>query len=109
MQSKNKIKYSPAAVDDMDEVFSYISQDNLAAATLMLEKLDREIRKLESFPNMGSVLAEDEYSILQPGYRFVVINPYIVFYRIVNDSIIIHRILHGRRDYVRELFDPTEQ
>lgn len=109
MRPKSKIKYSPAAVDDIDEIFSYISQDNLAAAELVLEKLDREIRKLESFPNMGSVLPEDEYSIIQPGYRLIVVKPYLVFYRIVNDDIIIYRILHGRRDYLRELFDPTEQ
>lgn len=109
MRSKSKIKYSPAAIDDMDEIFSYISQDNLTAAEFMLDKLDREIRKLETFPNMGSVLPEDEYSIIQPGYRLIVAKPYLIFYRIVNDYIIIHRILHGRRDYVRELFDPTEQ
>lgn len=109
MRSKSKINYSPAAVDDMDEIFSYISKDNLATAELMLEKLDREIRKLENFPNMGSVLPEDEYSIIKSGYRFIVIKPYLVFYRIVDDCIIIHRILHGRRDYVRELFNPTEQ
>ncbi|MBS3898910.1 MAG: type II toxin-antitoxin system RelE/ParE family toxin [Dethiobacter sp.] len=108
MRSKSKIKYSPAAVDDMDEIFSYISQDNFGAAEFILDKLDREIRKLESFPNLGSVLPEDEYSIIQAGYRLIVIKPYLVFYRIVNDLIIIHRILHGRRDYLRELFNPNE-
>ncbi|GAB4261401.1 MAG: hypothetical protein Kow00111_09570 [Thermincola ferriacetica] len=32
MPQKNKIKYTPVAVDDMDEIFSYISKDNVAAA-----------------------------------------------------------------------------
>ncbi|MEW9699529.1 type II toxin-antitoxin system RelE/ParE family toxin [Paenibacillus sp. SI8] len=41
---------------------------------------------------------------MQRGYRFIVVNPYVVFYRIVDDIVIIHRILHGRRDYLRELF-----
>ncbi|WP_327205139.1 type II toxin-antitoxin system RelE/ParE family toxin [Paenibacillus sp. Soil522] len=29
----------------------------------------------------------------------MVVNPYLVFYRIIDDIVIIHRILHGRRDY----------
>ncbi|MBS4030637.1 MAG: type II toxin-antitoxin system RelE/ParE family toxin [Clostridiales bacterium] len=108
MPPKNRIKYSPAAVDDMDEIFSYISQDNIAAAELMLDKIDREVKKLEDFPNMGSVLPDDEYTIIQSGYRFIIARPYLVFYRIVNNNVIINRILHGRRDYLRELFDPQE-
>ncbi|OMF18851.1 addiction module toxin RelE [Paenibacillus sp. FSL H8-0548] len=104
MQPKKRISYSPAAVDDMDEIFSYITKENAFAAESMLRKLDESISKLVDFPNMGSVLSDDDYSLLQRGYRFIVVSPYLVFYRIVDDSIIIYRILHGRRDYLRELF-----
>ncbi|WP_368658348.1 hypothetical protein AB3Z07_01830 [Metabacillus halosaccharovorans] len=37
MQQKNQIKYTPAAIDDMDEIFSYISHDNVTAAESLLE------------------------------------------------------------------------
>ncbi|MBO9605331.1 MAG: type II toxin-antitoxin system RelE/ParE family toxin [Paenibacillaceae bacterium] len=105
MPPKNKISYSPAAVDDMDEIFSFISQDNVVAAEKLLEKLDQQIKSLADFPNMGSVLSEEKYTLIQRGYRFIVANPYLVFYQIVDDTVIIYRILHGRRDYLRELFD----
>lgn len=105
MPSRNKIRYSPAAVDDMDEIFSFISQDNVIAAENLLEKLDHQIKYLVEFPNMGSVLSEEEYTLIQRGYRLIVVNPYLVFYQIVDDTVIIHRILHGRRDYLRELFE----
>jgi toxin ParE1/3/4 len=108
MPQKIKIKYTPAAVDDIDEIFSYISQDNVSAAENMLDKLNFCISGLADFPNKGSVLSDDEYSLIQRGYRFIVVNPYLVFYRIMNDTIIIHRILHGRRDYLRELFGSFE-
>lgn len=108
MPRKHKIKYAPAAVDDMDEIFSYISQDNITSAEMMLEKINRGIAKLAEFPNMGSVLSDEEYTLIQRGYRFIVVQPYLVFYRITNNTIIIHRILHGRRDYLRELFDSQE-
>jgi toxin ParE1/3/4 len=108
MPQRNKIRYAPAAVDDMDEIFSFISQDNVSAAESMLEKLDYQIAGLVDFPNMGSVLSDEEYTLLQRGYRFIIVHPYLVFYRIMDNKIIIHRILHGRRDYLRELFGSLE-
>lgn len=104
MPRRSRIKYALAAVDDMEEIFSYISQDNIAAAQTMLEKIDEGITRLAEFPNMGSVLSEEEYTMIQRGYRFIVVQSYLVFYRIIDDTVVIHRILHGRRDYLRELF-----
>lgn len=74
----------------------------------MLDKLHERISSLAGFPDMGSVLSEDDYRLIQSGYRFIVIKPYLVFYRIIADHVIIHRILHGRRDYLRELFDTLQ-
>ncbi|MFB6365345.1 type II toxin-antitoxin system RelE/ParE family toxin [Paenibacillus elgii] len=104
MPPKSRVRYTPAAVDDLDEIFSYITQDNRQNAENMLEKLNREIGGLADFPHLGSVLSEDDYTLIQRGYRFIVVSPYLVFYRIINNEVIIHRILHGRRDYLRELF-----
>lgn len=108
MQPKNKVKYSPVAVDDLDEIFSYISGENVSAAEDMLQKLDKSIANLTEFPNMGSVLMEDDYKLIARGYRFITVEPYLVFYRIIGEVVIIHRILHGRRDYLRELFGSFE-
>ncbi|MBW7475703.1 type II toxin-antitoxin system RelE/ParE family toxin [Paenibacillus oenotherae] len=73
-----------------------------------MQKLDHQISSLADFLEMGSVLAEDDYSLIQRGYRFIVVNPYLVFYRVIKETVIIHRILHGRRDYLRELFGSFE-
>ncbi|REE92766.1 toxin ParE1/3/4 [Paenibacillus taihuensis] len=108
MPPKNKIKYSPAAVDDMDEIFSYISNDDVPAAENLLRNLDEKISALADFPEMGAVLSEDDYSLVQRGYRFIVVHPYLVYYRIFQGTVFIHRILHGRRDYLRELFGTLE-
>jgi len=108
MPQKNKIKYTPIAVDDMDEIFSYISKDNIVSAETLLEKINDGITRLAEFPNMGSVLSEEEFTLVKRGYRFIVVQPYLVFYRIIGNTIIIHRILHGRRDYLRELFTTQE-
>lgn len=104
MGQRHKIRYTPVAMDDMDEMFSFISLDNVTASETMLEKLDSQISMLAEFPNLGSVLSEDDYPLAQRGYRFIVVQPYLVFYRVIEQTVVIHRLLHGRRDYLRELF-----
>lgn len=108
MPQRNRIKYTPIAIDDMDEIFSYISQDNVVNAETMLGKINDGITRLVDFPNMGSILSEDEYTLVNRGYRFIVVHPYLVFYKIIANTVVIHRILHSRRDYLRELFDTRE-
>jgi len=108
MPPKNKVKYTAAAVDDLDEIFSFISKDNADAAEALLGKLDHHIAGLAESPNRGSVLSEEDYTLVQRGYRFIIVHPYLVFYRITENTVIIHRVLHGRRDYLRELFGSFE-
>lgn len=73
MKPKCKIKYSPAAVDGLDEIFSYISHESTSAVNNMLQKLDDSISNLAEFPSMGSVLQEDEYNLISRGYRFITV------------------------------------
>ena len=54
MPQKAKIIYTPVAVDDLDEIFSYISKDNLSSAETLLEKIAGNIAKLSTFPHMCS-------------------------------------------------------
>ncbi len=104
MQPKKKIKYAPAAIYDMDEIFSYIAKDSIQNAEKLLNKIDSRISSLADFPYLGSVLSDDDFNLVSQGYRYIVISPYLAFYRVLDDIIIIHRILHGRRDYIKELF-----
>lgn len=113
MRQKKQIKYTPAALDDIDEIFSYISHDNVLAAERLLENFNFQIGNLANFPYIGTVLSEEKYSLVERGYRFIVVHPYLIFYKIKEGAIIVHRILHGRRDFLRELFDdflgPTKE
>lgn len=108
MQQENKLLYTPTATNDLEEIFSFISEDSVDNALKLLNSIDDGIKKLVDFPYMGSMLSEDEFNLVNSGYRFIVINLYIVFYRVLDNSIIVHRILHSRRDYLRELFTPEK-
>ncbi|HHV15193.1 MAG TPA: type II toxin-antitoxin system RelE/ParE family toxin, partial [Gelria sp.] len=32
-------------------------------------------------------------------YRMLIIDSYIVFYKVIDDEVVVYRVLHGMRDY----------
>ena len=55
---------------------------------------------------MGAALAS--VSGANSEERFLVCGSYMVFYRATNENIFVDRVLYGRRDYLRVLFEKTE-
>jgi len=99
-----KLKISPKAKDDLAEIKEYISQElgNPQAALNLLIKITKKMRGLTEYPEMGTQLSS--VVDIQTDYRFVVCDNYLVFYRCEDGSILVSRILYGRRDYMRVLF-----
>jgi len=42
---------------------------------------------------------------IETDYRFLVCGNYLVFYRTEADSVFVDRVIYGRRDYIKILFD----
>lgn len=103
--SKYGIRYTETAVEDLDLIFDYIFADNRNAALKMLKQLKTGIERLADIPLLGIVLPTNDLSLVKRGYRYLVIDPYIVFYRISEQEIWIGRVLHSRQDWLNTLFD----
>ena len=104
----NKLQLSRAAQKDLLEIKSYIAVDleNPKAAMEAIKRITKKIRLLNDNPLMGAALAS--ISGANSDERFLVCGSYMVFYRITRENIFIDRVLYGRRDYLRVLFDKTE-
>lgn len=100
-----KIKYTKDAVDDLDSIFDYIVEDNRVAAVNMLQRIESAILKLADNPRLGTVLQTNDLSLVEPGYRRIIVKPYVIFYRIGKDEIFISRVLHGKQDWMNLLFE----
>jgi toxin ParE1/3/4 len=103
------IRYTPAAVDDIDAIFAFISEDNRSAAMKMADRIENAILKLAANPRLGSVLALDDPARQASPFRYIAVKPYLAFYRIVNEDVIIARILHSRQDWMQLLFSDDFQ
>ncbi|MEE1035124.1 MAG: type II toxin-antitoxin system RelE/ParE family toxin [Agathobacter sp.] len=99
------VLFSPEALNDLEEIKSYIQDDleNDIAAANTLKKIFDRILELESFPKMGALL--NSVTNTDNSYRYLLCNNYTAFYRIEKDSVYIVRVLYGRRDYLRILFE----
>ncbi|MCL2405298.1 MAG: type II toxin-antitoxin system RelE/ParE family toxin [Defluviitaleaceae bacterium] len=99
-----KIKISDDAYYDIEEMFSYISADNKKAASDLRKRLYTVIKGLKDFPFKYPAVQSEDAPGAQRGYRYMAVNPYIVFYRVLDDSIIVARVLHSRQNWLHLLF-----
>jgi len=99
-----KIKISDDAYCDIEEMFSYISTDNKKAANDLLQRIYKGIKGLKDFPFKHPAIQSEDAPGAQRGYRYMAVNPYIVFYRVLDDSIIVARVLHSRQNWLHLLF-----
>lgn len=94
---KYDIKLLPAAYSDLDEIFDYIMVDSPTAAASILDHIMKSLHRLEEYPLSGTPLLER--SLVKFNFRMIIVNPYIVFYRFIDNKVFIYRILHGAKNY----------
>ncbi|MCL2860510.1 MAG: type II toxin-antitoxin system RelE/ParE family toxin [Oscillospiraceae bacterium] len=99
--NKYKINITVPALDDLDEIVYYIAENlkepNIARK--FFDKIINSIYKLEQNPKMYAVIQNEDLKI--NNYRKLIVNKYIVFYRVVDESntVEIDRIMYGGRDW----------
>ena len=102
----NELFLSYVAQSDLADIKDYIANDleNPQAAEATAGRITNAIRTLRDHALIGTPLA----SIADVGgdYRFLVSGNYMIFYRVNGSSVFVDRILYGRRNYLRILFDP---
>lgn len=106
---KPKLRYSAQARKDLDEIWDYIVADlgNPIAAEKTVNRIMDDIDRLADFPEMGTMLRNVTHMVTD--YRYIVSGNYMAFYRIYDNTVYIVRILYGRRDYMRVLFEETPE
>ena len=99
-----KIRYSGAAKNDLEQIGDYImSESNSPKAALnTVRKIQNSIDRLGTFPQIGSPLSSIADTVSD--YRFLVCGNYLAFYRLQGSDVMVDRILHGKRDYMKILF-----
>lgn len=100
---KYDIEYSKEAKQDLIGIKQYIKYNlqEPETAQKLIFKIREEISNLKNNPEIYSVIDDD--IIRKQEIRKLIIDNYIVFYRIKNNNIEIVRIMYGRRNWINLL------
>ena len=92
-----KVKIYPAAKQDLLEIVEYLNTLAPDAALRIYDKITEEIMSLSSMPERCP--KPRDLALAAKGYRYLIVEKYLVFYVVEHDTVQIRRILYGRRNY----------
>ena len=95
--SKYKIAILQIAREDIGEIFFYIAGDSPKSALAMTDKIIDKIDMLAELPFIGKIVQDNE--LAKQEYRMLNIDSYIAFYKVIDDEVVVYRVLHGMRDF----------
>ena len=83
-----------AAQRDLEKIWCYIGEADVAAADRWLNTVQQRFQVLATKPHVGQGRPD-----LAPNLRFLPVGNYLIFYRPVENGVEIVRVIHGARDY----------
>lgn len=95
-----KVVVAPSARDDLLGIWSYIADDNVAAADRISERLEETFKLLGLHPHLG-----ERCSQYGADSRHVFVDVYVIFYAVdeVARLVKVKAVIHGARDLPTEL------
>ncbi len=93
-----KVKYSPRAISDLFGIAEYLKAKSISGSLAIDDKIQSSIRLIGELPRSGRVLEG------RPNVRIIPVAraPYLIFYAIKDDAIIILHIRHASRKPVHQ-------
>ncbi len=89
----SRLVFTPLAEADLDDILSYIEQHRPLTARQVFGRIRQKCEAIAAQPEIGQRRPEF------PGhYRSFPVQRWVIFYRIVGDTVEIHRIVDGARD-----------
>ncbi len=90
---------SELAEADLLDIWLYTAKEwNLTQADVYLNQIGNSLQKLIKHPQLGL-----DRNDLRKGYRSLLVNHHIVFYRLLEDEVVIMRVLHESVDLKRHI------
>jgi plasmid stabilization system protein ParE len=89
-----RVVWTEPAADDLVETVEYIARDSPAFAATLAQRVCDAGDSLAELSERGRPLADPLY----PGWREFLVGPYRLVYEVQADRVVIHGVVHGRRD-----------
>ena len=87
------VTFSPKARQDLIDIGDYIARDSRANARRFVARLQGRCRQIGHAP-----LSYRSREDLASGLRMAPLGRYVIFFRMLDDTVRIERVLHGARN-----------
>ncbi len=95
---RHEVSLTEDAERDLEEIYDYVAQhDDVTNALHLLERIEKVIESLSTFPERGSYPKELSALGIRE-YRQTFFKPYRVIYRVFGPRVFIYLIADSRRD-----------
>lgn len=88
-----QVTFSPQSRQDLLDIGDTIAKDSRAHARRFVARLMEQCQRIGTAP-LGYVSRED----LAPALRMAALGQYVIFFRVVDGTVRIERVLHGARN-----------
>ncbi len=87
-----RVRFTATAFAELNDIHDYIAKDNPTAAKAVVLRVEQLVARIGQFPSMARMID-------QSGVRVFPVEPfpYLVFYSVEGDDVIIRNVRHGRR------------
>jgi len=82
---------------DLQEIYDYLVLEAPLRAGLFIDKLLSVIESLSTMPERGA--APRDPILRARGYRFLIHDPYLIFFKVIGRQVRVYRVLRGSRAY----------
>lgn len=98
---RHKVEWLTEARMQLRDIAAYhLMKVGPQSARKITDRILKAVDDLADFPEMGATIPVKRIK----GYRFLVVNDYLCFYRIEGDTVYVSHIVHGSTDYIKRLF-----
>lgn len=102
-----KFYLSPAALDDLENIWAFIALDNPEAASRVINAAYRTFGILSRHPEIGRIRPIKKGEKQVRSFLVSDFRNYVVYYQLVPDGINVLHVVHGARDQSRFFVDES--
>lgn len=96
------VKYSRWVQPDLEEIAAYIAKHNPSRAISFVAELREEMTRIGENPLIYRLHPETA-----PEMRQAVFGRYLILFRVVDDTVLVERVLHGARNLTAQFNRPS--